>query len=209
MYCIELHHEPIEKQLQLEQRLLRQETASFCIINRGSPRTIVLGISGQPELLLDLGRVRADGVPVIRRFSGGGTVIVDEGTFFVTLILSEEDMPGPFFPEPILRFGEALYRDSWNIEGFHLRENDYVIGEKKCGGNAQYIQRRRCLQHTSFLWDYQDKNMEYLLLPPKRPQYRGDRLHGDFLCRLQEYVSTQDELVAQLKHALEQRFTLN
>ncbi len=206
MFFLELHNQSIAQQLELEERLLRKETASFCLVNSGSCRTIVLGISSQPERLLHLERVERDEIAVIRRFSGGGTVIVDEGTLFVTLILSASDLSVPLFPEPILRFGEALYQKSWQIPGFHLRENDYVIGERKCGGNAQYIQRARCLQHTSFLWDYQEQNMDYLLLPEKRPAYRLDRAHGAFLCRLKEYYPERSQLIARLKNALMERF---
>lgn len=205
MYFISLNQVPIREQLLLEEKLLREETASFCLVNMGSQRTIVLGVSNRPEALLYQDKVEAAGIPVIRRFSGGGTVIVDEGTLFVTLILNEQDLAAPLFPEPILRFGEALYRDSWHIPAFHLKENDYVIGHRKCGGNAQYIRKGRCLQHTSFLWDYQEHNMDFLRIPDTRPNYRAARSHRDFLCRLKEHYPERSDLIAQLQQGLQRR----
>ena len=73
---------------------------------------------------------------------------------------------------------------------FQLRENDYVFGEMKMGGNAQSIVKDGWLHHTSFLWDYDLSNMGYLKLPSKRPDYRGTRSHGDFLVNLKTYFGT-------------------
>jgi lipoate-protein ligase A len=77
---------------------------------------------------------------------------------------------------------------------FQLRENDYVIGDHKIGGNAQTISRNRWLHHTSFLWDYNIENMNYLKLPKKKPNYRGERDHHNFLSKLCTHISSKDEL---------------
>lgn len=199
MKFIELNRWPIEKQLELERDLLRNDAGSYCIVNEGTHRAIVMGISGKEEELLDVKRVEEDEIPVLRRFSGGGTVIVDEETFFVTFIVSKEHFEGPLFPEPILRWAGDHFEKSWKIPHFHTQENDYVIGDLKCGGNAQYIQKDRWLQHTSFLWDYKPENMAYLLMPEKRPAYRKNRLHGEFLCKLKDYVPSRRFLIDALK----------
>lgn len=199
---IELKGRPIFEQLQLEEALLRSEEGNFCVINYGSPRAIVMGLSNQPEALLDMAKVKADRIPVIKRFSGGGTVIVDESTLFVTFILAKKDFDLSPFPEPILKWGEQVFADAWNIDGFHLRENDYCIKERKCGGNAQYISKDRFLQHTSFLWDYSQENMQYLLLPTRRPKYRLDKSHDEFLTRLKHQGSTVEGRIEELKKAI-------
>jgi len=79
-----------------------------------------------------------------------------------------------------------------NIPDFELRENDYVLGPRKMGGNAQSIVKGGWLHHTSFLWDYDGKNMEYLTLPRKRPDYRQDRDHSDFLVKLKTIYGTHE-----------------
>lgn len=204
---IELRNVPIFEQLQLEEALLRTDSRNFCIINQGTPKAIVMGISGQPESLLHLPLVRKDNIPVIRRFSGGGTVIVDEETLLITFIFSKNGMDVPPFPEPILRWSADLYADAWKIPGFALLENDYIIHNKKCGGNAQYIQKDRWLHHTSFLWSYKAENMAYLQLPSKRPKYRQDRPHQEFLCSLKDKTEGNViDLVEQLKRALVKQF---
>jgi len=205
----DLGHMPIFNQLQIEEALLRSSNLNACLINRGSPPAIVMGISGKAEELLDLEKVKRDKIPIIRRFSGGGTVIVDENTLFFTFIFSKNDVLHIHaFPEPILRWSGALYADSFQIPNFHLVENDYAIGKKKCGGNAQYIKKDRWLHHTSFLWDYRDENMDYLLMPAKRPKYRENRPHADFLCRMKDYAPSKESLIQKLKIELQKHFTL-
>ena len=208
LHVVDLGHAPIFEQLQIEEALLRGSTLNYCLINRGSPRAIVMGISGHPQQLIDVARVKKDRIPVIQRFSGGGTVIVDEETLFITFVLEKGSLPILPFPEPILRWSGELYIESWRIPSFHLVENDYAIGPLKCGGNAQYIKKDRWLHHTSFLWDYRPENMDYLLLPEKRPRYRKDRPHGDFLCRLKDYAPSKETLIDQLRIHLKSRFQL-
>ncbi|CAN0908910.1 Inactive lipoate--protein ligase 2 [Linum grandiflorum] len=184
---------PILEQLQLEEKLLRTSADNWCIVNDGtnSP-SIVMGVSGKPAELLNSKLVLApDGnVPVIRRFTGGGTVIVDGGTIFVTLICNKDAIPKVQpYPRSIMQWSGILYDQVFQgIGDFHLRENDYVFGDRKFGGNAQSITKSRWVHHTSFLWDYEDWNMEYLKLPSRAPGYRLARDHTEFVCRMREYM---------------------
>lgn len=79
----------------------------------------------KPQELLDVNSVIRDGVPVIRRFSGGGTVIVDDSTVFVTLICRSDAVPVPkLYPRPIMDWTEQLYLPAFrSVPGFHLREH--------------------------------------------------------------------------------------
>ncbi len=42
--------------------------------------------------------------------------------------------------------------------------------------------------------------MEYLTLPDKRPDYRGDRSHNDFLVRLKEHYGEKSSKNAFFEH---------
>lgn len=202
MHIIDLESLPIFEQLQIEEALLRTSTEEWCLINVGAPPAIVMGISGRPELLLNLPLLQNRPLPCIRRYSGGGTVVVDENTLFVTFICNGEQRNIPPFPRDIMHWSETIYRPFFGDNAFHLRENDYVFGERKCGGNAQYIQKQRWVHHTSFLWDFAPSLMEYLLLPPKRPTYRKDRDHTDFLIPLKEFYPTKSQFFLNLKQHL-------
>ncbi|KAK0585150.1 hypothetical protein LWI29_023982 [Acer saccharum] len=95
MNLLRLNGTPILQQLQLEEKLLRTSSDNWCIINDGTDTpAIVMGVSGKPSELLEIGPVLRDRVPVIRRFTGGGTVIVDSGTVFITLICNKDAVPG-------------------------------------------------------------------------------------------------------------------
>ena len=100
---------PILEQLQLEEALLRNDDRNWVIINEGSPKAIVLGISGKTELFVDRQRWAEKPVPLIRRFSGGGTVFVDENTHFVTFIGNTHDLQVPCHPQAVLEWTQTLY----------------------------------------------------------------------------------------------------
>jgi lipoate-protein ligase A len=201
LHILRLKNIPIWEQLQIEEALLRIDDRNFFILNEGSPKAIIMGISGKEEELIHP-KAHEDNIPVFRRFSGGGTVIVDEDTVFATWICQKEFLPCPPFPERILHWSAEFYQKALDIPEFLLQENDYAINHLKCGGNAQYLRKDRWLHHTSFLWDFQDINMDYLLHPKKIPKYRQDRSHLDFLCRLKTYHPSKTDIIKKfLKNA--------
>ena len=213
---------------------------------------IVMGIGGKPLELLNTEQVKQDGVVVLKRFSGGGTVVLDHSSIWTTFIGRTKDFThvDPY-PRSIMKWSaDAVFSPAFlNLEKgqlnqqkptdrggsdknirvlggqktlvpdtkscgmevtgsmitvpsndsspqthkgeigqFALRENDYVLGERKMGGNAQMITKGAWLHHTSFLWDYDEENMEYLTLPKKRPDYRQDRSHDEFLVKLKTVI---------------------
>lgn len=201
---------PILEQLFLEEKLLRASSGNWCIVNDGTNTpTIVMGASGKASALLDIGSVLRDGVPVIRRFTGGGTVIVDKETIFITLICNKDDVPGVQpYPRSIMSWSGLLYDKVFQgIGDFQLRENDYVFGNRKFGGNAQSITKNRWIHHTSFLWDYEAKNMSYLKLPTRIPTYRLARDHLEFICRMKEYLP-RTLFIEKTLEALETHFSM-
>lgn len=201
-----LKNTPIFEQLKIEEALLRLNNENWCIINEGSPLSIVMGISGNPEELINIKKVEKKPIPLIKRYSGGGTVIVDANTLFVSLIFQKEVHDFPCFPEPILRWSENFYKKALSIPSFKLRENDYVIEDLKCGGNAQYIKKDRFVHHTTFLWDYEENAMDYLLHPKKTPAYRKERSHVDFLCKLKEFLPSKEHFITQIIETFSRKY---
>lgn len=92
---IEWHERPIFQQLQLEEALLRTDGGNWCLINQGTTPAIVMGISGKPEKWIHPAFFERKPFPLIRRFSGGGTVVVDKHTLFVTFICNKADINIP------------------------------------------------------------------------------------------------------------------
>lgn len=208
-HLIHLKGVSILEQLRIEEKLLREDTRNFCILNEGSTPAIVMGISGKPHELIDAEKASELGFPVIKRFSGGGTVVIDENTLFATFICNKSEFEFPAYPEKIMKWTESIYQPALNILGFHLKENDFVIENLKCGGNAQYIKKDRWLQHTSFLWDYCPKKMSSLLLPRKTPNYREGRAHTEFLCTLNKHLPSKKFFFKLIKDHLEKTYSLS
>ncbi|KAG7380121.1 hypothetical protein PHYBOEH_011580 [Phytophthora boehmeriae] len=210
---------PIQEQLRIEEALFRVEKKRnwFIYNDEHSPATIVMGISGKPEQLLHQDAVKRDGIPVLKRFSGGGTVIVDHSTVFTTFICNTKDFPQvKAFPREIMAWSSDFFSPFFsrlcneNLK-FSLREDDYVFNDRKFGGNAQSLSKGRWLHHTSFLWDFDPRNMEYLTNPARQPKYRQQRSHLEFLCPLKDVLKKENanqesferELRAELAHNFE------
>ena len=165
-----------------------------------------MGISGQPERFINTSIFQRHPVPLIRRFSGGGTVFVDEDTIFITFICNREAVQVACCPQKIAQWTTYFYRHAFKDLDFQLMENDYVIGNRKCGGNAQYLRKERWLHHSSLLWDFHNEKMRYLLYPPKTPNYRAERDHEQFLCKIRPHFVDRSHFIAQFTHALAHQF---
>jgi len=167
---------------------------------------IVLGLSGKPRDLVNLRRWKSyDGhLEVVKRFSGGGTVVLGPDTMLASWVMRgwpagtnptlAADSPRAD-PRAIMSWSEEVYRpmiaDCFGPSQaavFSARENDYVLGDVKFGGNAQAITRGDWVHHTSFLWDWRPEHMALLSQPRKQPDYRKQRSHESFLTPLREHA---------------------
>lgn len=189
---------PLFDQLRYEEVLLRHTPDNWLVFNSGVAKTsVVLGMSGNVSELVDLERAAVDNVPMIRRYTGGGTVVVDASTVFVSFIMNSKEVDCHPYPREIMDWSARtiyapLFKPFASVgssgNAFALREHDYVFGERKFAGNAQSITKDKWVHHTSFLWDFRQQNMAYLRMPKKRPEYRGDRDHSKFLTTLKDVM---------------------
>ena len=208
-------HAPIHifEQLRLEEALFRADTSNWIVINDGGlanhgKPSVVLGISGKPAVMCDVSRVSSEQVPLYRRFTGGGTVVVGEGTSFISFIGNKSMLPMECTvgPRELMQWSGDVYSKALNACGvdvtsaqsadnaFSLRENDYVLGNRKFAGNAQGLSRDRFVHHTSVLWNFKTEDMSLLQNPAKQPEYRDHRNHTDFLIPLSETMKEREAL---------------
>lgn len=207
-HLLNLTDMPILQQLQIEEAILRCDDRNWLLVNSGSSPAIVMGISGKYQHHVNRERMQQQPIPVIRRFSGGGTVVVDRNTLFYTMIGNRCDLDVPCYPDKLLQWTSKVYSPAFQGIDFALRENDYTIGMHKFGGNAQYITKSRWLHHTSMLWDFDPSTMDYLLTPEKMPSYRKKRDHNAFLCRLCQFFSSKAEFQRKVFSAFTESFQL-
>ncbi|RLM61462.1 lipoate-protein ligase LplJ [Panicum miliaceum] len=114
----------IRRQLHLEERLLHRTKDNWCVFNDSTGAPInVMGVSGRVLELVEIEPALRDKVPIVRRFSGGGTIIVDQGTVFVTFIFNRTAVEGlQPFQRNIMSWSGQLYVKVFDRFGeFHLR----------------------------------------------------------------------------------------
>ncbi len=197
----------IYHQLVLEEALLRTSNKNICLLNTSTPPSVVMGISAKPEEHLEKAFFSQNEIALIRRFSGGGTVIVDKDSFFVTLIMNRQELAFPCYPENLMEFAEKPVSKAF--KEISLLQNDFVIGNKKCAGNAQMLTKDRALHHISFLWDFCEKRMGFLKHPKRIPEYRADRSHLDFLVPLKNTFTYKEKLMPYFAKAFVSLFEVD
>jgi len=149
---------------------------------------VVLGAGCQLAVDVDEPACVAARVPVCRRASGGGTVLLGPGCLCYALILRYDRDPAlreiPSSYAFILgRIRAALAGLLPGIEP--AGTSDLTAGGLKLSGNAQQRKRAYLLHHGSLLYDFAiDRVERYLRMPPRQPAYRQGRPHGAFLTNL-------------------------
>jgi lipoate-protein ligase A len=124
-------------------------------------------------------------VPIARRSSGGGTVMLGPGCLCFSLVLR-------FDRDPALSDLHASYRYILGRIGGVLAAlaspagvqgtSDLAVDEHKISGNAQQRKRTHLLHHGTLLYGFDLTLLErYLKPPPRQPDYRRGRRHVDFL----------------------------
>ena len=149
---------------------------------------VVLGAGCRLADDVDDAACQADGVPILRRSSGGGTVLLGGGCLLFTLVLAYER-------SPLVR---EIHSSYCYILGRHrdvladllpgvscAGTSDLAADALKFSGNAQHRKRDHLLHHGTLLFDFDVKSLSrYLRLPTRQPGYRAGRDHAAFLRNL-------------------------
>lgn len=128
-------------------------------------------------------------IPLLRRVSGGGTVLQGRGSFNYALILEIASHPAlqtvsESNAHIMARQRHALLQvlaGDIRVQG----TTDLTLNNRKFSGNAQRRKRRFTLFHGTFLLDLPcDLIAQTLKIPARQPDYRANRTHADFLTTL-------------------------
>ncbi len=150
---------------------------------------IVMGLSGREEREVHSDSCCRDGIPVLRRATGGGTVLQGPGCFNYSLILRKDRHPA--FSRIETTHACILDRLTEGLRSIHpaiRREgiSDLAIDGMKVSGNAQRRLHRAILYHGTLLYDFDRERVErYLKEPERQPNYRMHRSHRTFLRNLE------------------------
>jgi lipoate-protein ligase A len=146
----------------------------------------VLGAGCRLAEEVDEAACQADGVPLLRRASGGGTVLWGRGCLLYSLVLNQESHPAladirASYRHILQRVAQAVDLPGITVAGI----SDLALGQRKFSGNAQQRKRRHLLHHGTLLYAFDlDAVARYLRQPPRQPDYRAGRDHQHFLMNL-------------------------
>jgi lipoate---protein ligase len=149
---------------------------------------VVIGAGGKWAEEADAPACQRDGVPILRRSSGGGAVVLGPGCLCYSLVLAYDRYPALADLHASYRFilettATALAPLAPGIAPAGI--SDLAIGDRKCSGNSQQRKRTHLLHHGTLLCSFELANMpRYLAHPPREPDYRRRRSHGEFVANL-------------------------
>ncbi|MBV9467752.1 MAG: lipoate--protein ligase family protein [Abitibacteriaceae bacterium] len=150
---------------------------------------VVLGYTNKIREDVNLSACQTRHIPILRRTSGGGTVLQGRGCLNYSLILKIESTSSltgisetnAFIMQRHRQALDELLGQPVSIQGI----TDLTLKNLKFSGNAQRRRRRFLLFHGTFLLDFDlDLVEQLLLLPARQPEYRAERTHHDFLTNL-------------------------
>lgn len=113
--------------------------------------SVIVGRNQNVFLEVDLREAEKDGIPVVRRISGGGSVYHDLGNLNFTYLApySKENLNNyRKFTEPVIGVLNKL-----GIPAEFSEKSDIKIGNKKISGNAQSFRGQKMLHHGTLLFD--------------------------------------------------------
>jgi lipoate-protein ligase A len=149
---------------------------------------VVLGAGGRFADDVHEDTCQADGVPVLRRSSGGGTVLLGPGCLLYSLILRFDRHPALSDLHASYRFIFETLLDGLRPHAPQLAlqgSSDLTLANRKFSGNAQQRKRTHLLHHGTLLYAFDLAPIpRYLKPPPRQPEYRQQREHVEFVANL-------------------------
>ena len=150
---------------------------------------VVAGYSNKIRSEVYLDFCRAAKIPVLRRCTGGGTILQGPGCLNYSLVLRLDRASelrsitntNRYILDRHQRALEPLAGSGIRVTG----TTDLALGALKFSGNAQRRKKHSLLFHGTFLFDFDIPLISRCLaMPSKQPAYRRTRPHEEFLTNL-------------------------
>ncbi len=174
--------------LQTDEEMLRSAAAEDRSVLRlwwGGPPAVVMGRSEVLDRVVDGEECRRRGVEILRRITGGGSVLLTRDVLSYSLTC-----PAPGLPDirAIFQVGARLLVETLGELGLQAvarGTSDVAVGHRKVSGNAMARRWGGLLLHGTLVWDLDLDLVEACLRhPPREPDYRQGRSHRDFITTL-------------------------
>ncbi len=166
-----------------DKELMLEGTPAGYKIWRPSKTWVVLGASNKVDSSVFLENTIRDKVKVVKRPSGGESVVLSPKTICVSASIKRDNQLSPkkYFGIFNSWIVDALFEmgvNNLNFRGI----SDISIGEKKILGSAIYQNREKVIYQAVLNVSESPDNFETYLKHPKRePDYRKNRQHKEFV----------------------------
>ena len=161
---------------------------------------VVLGYTNKRFVEANVAVCQHKQIPILRRCSGGGTVLQGPGCLNYSLILRIPES-GPLSNlsgtnDYVMQRNANALSELMSTPAQRQGFTDLTWEELKFSGNAQRRKQKFLLFHGTFLLDFNLELISQVLrMPSKQPEYRHHRNHDEFLVNL--YIEP-DEVKAAL-----------
>ncbi len=143
---------------------------------RWSMPTVTIGYFQDIQKEVNIELCKKDGIPVIRRFTGGGAVFHHEELTYSLV----HPLQGPFGKSSIIHSYSLIAQPlihalhAIGVDAQYRPINDIVVGNRKISGSAQTRKEGKLLQHGTILVATDTKKMSgYLTIDPKKIKQEG------------------------------------
>jgi len=192
MHFLDLTLPTLEENLALDEALLLQAEdgagGEVLRVWEWNTPAVVLGAGCRLAADVNEPACRSHGVPVLRRASGGGTVVLGAGCLVYSLVLAYARSAaltnvGSSYVFILDHMTNCL---GGLAPGIHRAgTSDLAVQNRKCSGNAQQRKRDHLVHHGTLLYRFElDRVGTYLHSPERQPHYRAGRQHAEFLMNL-------------------------
>lgn len=165
---------------------------------------VALGYTNHADIETNRETCAQHQVPILRRVSGGGTVLQGPGSLNYALIHPIPDGDPMNVSSTnclVMRRNRLAFSNLLGQPVEIAGHTDLAVEGRKFSGNAQRRKRRYFLFHGTILIDLDLSLVQTLLRPPsKEPDYRAGRTHTDFIRNL---PVTREAVKAALREAWE------
>lgn len=173
---------------------------------------VVVGRASRLDLEVFVERCNQDDVPILRRMSGGSSIVAGPGCLMYSVLLSLEARPAcrqvdVAHRTVMERTKEAVQNvlNLYRIEGDVAIEGicDLTWNGFKISGNALRVKRHWLMYHGTILLTMPLEWIgRYLRIPPRQPEYRGGRTHERFVTSLCSEVERFPNLKQEISREL-------
>lgn len=164
--------------------------------------SVIVGRGSKLHQEVRVDKCDEDGVPILRRCSGGAAIVAGPGCLMYSLVLSLEERPELRKLDVTHEYvmGGLARAVSPHLDGVAMKGTcDLTWNNKKFSGNSLRVTRNWVLYHGTLLYAGELGNLtKYLTMPPRRPGYREDRDHSAFVTTI---PLSREQLVCGLKAA--------